>query len=97
MKNANTFPFTERYFAAKIIEYGNLHLVKQRLPSHSASIYATYSLEQNKLCITKILITFEPAAIPAWNFPEIFSTPVQMILNQIHVNFGKKITVTAHS
>ena len=31
----------------------------------------------------------EPAAIPAWNFLEIFSTPVQIISNQFHVNFKK--------
>ena len=31
----------------------------------------------------------EPAVIPAWNFLGIFSTPVQMISNQFHVNFRK--------
>ena len=87
MKNANTFPSTDRYFAAKIIEYGNTHLVKDAclLIQHPCMPH----ILSNKIncALLKILITFEPAAIPASKFPEIFSTPVQMILNQFHVNF----------
>ena len=90
MKNANTFPSTERYFAAKIIEYGNSHLVKDAclLIQHPCMPH----ILSNKIncALLKIVITFEPAAIPASKFPEIFSTPVQMILNQFHVNFGKQ-------
>ena len=48
-----------------------------------------YALEQ-KVCITKILISLEPTAIPAWNVLEVFSTPVQMISIQFHVSFRKR-------
>ena len=45
-----------------------------------------FTIEQKKLCIIKIAIYLGPAAIPAWNFMEFFSTPLQMISNQFHVN-----------
>ena len=42
------------------------------------------------VCIAKIWISLAPAAIPAWNLLEVFSTPVQMISNQFHASFRKR-------
>ena len=80
-------------FSAKIIEYDNIHFVKWCLPSHSASIYATYTPEQKKLCITKIWISFEPAAKFSGNFLLTCANDCESISCQ----FQKTITVTAHS
>ena len=51
-------------------------------------IFKIYS-RTKKLCIIKIGISLGPAVVLTWNFLKIFSTSVQMILNQFHVNFRK--------
>ena len=45
----------------------------------TVTLIVIYTLKQNKLCIIETGISLGLGAIPAWNFLEIFSTPVQMM------------------
>ena len=49
-----------------------------------------YTLEQTKLCITKIWISLGLTASHTWNILKVFPTTVQMISNQFHVIFRKR-------